>query len=277
MSNQLDRFARGDLSPAESRELAQKALSDADLFHEITDIAIARTARPGRRRTVLTWSRIAMVAAAAGMILGVALYTSRPKPPDPATFAPTFLARNTGADSSSFRGANPSTRAPKAVGLVQSIENNIATVDLGSLDGLAKNDQVDLVRDGASIGKLKLTTIFRDHSRGELAARAVIRPADQVRVPPGVHLHAILDQIDAATARGDSESAHQLAEQAPILDPADGISAEQDLNNAGVIAELHRDTGRAIEFYRRALQASPGSQDREAIQKNLARAQAKPQ
>ncbi len=278
MSDQLDRFARGDLSPAEARKLAQKALDDPDLFDELTGIAIARTARPRRPRTVLTWPRVAIMAAAAGVILTVALYSIPTKPPVTASFPPIFLARKTDVGSSSFRGADPSTRAPKAVGLVQSVENNFATVDLGSLDGFAKDDQVELMRDGASIGKLKLTTIFRDHSRGEIAASAAIRPADQVRVPAGVYLRAILDQIDAAAAQGDTESARRLAEQA-VIEPNidDGVSSAQDLNNAGVIAELHRDTRRAIEFYRRALQTDAGPQDREAIQRNLTRAQAKAQ
>jgi hypothetical protein len=277
MSDQVDRFARGDLSSAEARTLAQKALDDADLFDELTDIAIARTARPGRQRAVVMWPRYAIVAAAAGVILAVGLYTSRPKPPVATIVPPTFLARNTDANSSSFRGGDADTRAPKTIGAVQSIENNFATVDLGSLDGLAKGDQVELMRDGATIGKLTLTTIFRDHSRAEIAANGGVHSADQVRVPPGVYFRAILDQIDAATARGDSEGARRFGEQASIPDAVPDASAEQDLNNAGVIAELHGDTRRAIEFYRRALQAGPGPQDRAAIEKNLARVEAKPQ
>ncbi len=140
---QIDRFARGDLSSAEARALAQKALDDADLFDELTDIAIARTARPGPRRTFPIWPRFAIAAAAAGIILAVALYSSRPKTTVATTVPPIFLTRNTDANSSNFRGGNADTRAPKRDGVVQSIENHFATVDLGSLDGLAKGDQVE--------------------------------------------------------------------------------------------------------------------------------------
>ena len=39
-----DRFARGDLTPAESRDLAQQALDDPELFDDLTSTALARTA-----------------------------------------------------------------------------------------------------------------------------------------------------------------------------------------------------------------------------------------
>ncbi len=133
------------------------------------------------------------------------------------------------------------------------------------------------MRDGVTAGKLTLTTIFRDHSRAEIAATAAIRPADQVLVPASAYFRAILDQIDAATARGDFESARRFAEQASIPGAVQDAATAQDLNNAGIIAELHGDTQRAIQFYRRALQSGPDPQDRDAIEKNLARVEAKPQ
>src|SRR5882724_7934739 len=39
-----DRYVRGELNPAESRELAQKALGDPELFEELTSIALAKAA-----------------------------------------------------------------------------------------------------------------------------------------------------------------------------------------------------------------------------------------
>jgi len=94
---------------------------------------------------------------------------------------------------------------------------------------------------------------------------------DQVRVPPSARLRAILDQIDAALARGEAEKAMSVARQASIETFDAELSSEQDLNNAGVIAELHGEPAKAGVLYRRALQASPPGQDRQAIEKNLAR------
>ena len=122
-----------------------------------------------------------------------------------------------------------------------------------------------------SIGNIKLITIFRDHSRGEIVSRAPIRVNDQVRVPPAARLRAILDQIDAALARGETEKAMSMAQQASIENFDAELSSEDDLNNAGVIAELHGNPTKASELYRRALQTRPSGQDRQAIEKNLAR------
>src|SRR5438270_4510648 len=98
MSEQLDRFARGELSPAESRELAQRALSDPDLFDELASIAVAKDGLAAGVGKPVLWPRIAVFAAAAAIIAGVvALYgprrNSRP-PVAPISAAPILLARN---------------------------------------------------------------------------------------------------------------------------------------------------------------------------------------
>jgi hypothetical protein len=69
----VDRFVRGELSPAESRELAEKALGDHDLFADLTSTAIARIALPNRGRSKRAWPRIAIFVAAAAVLLGVLL------------------------------------------------------------------------------------------------------------------------------------------------------------------------------------------------------------
>src|SRR5580700_5279224 len=68
----LDRFARGELSSLESRELARKALEDPELFDELTQTSIARRALSNRLRGKVRWRRIATWAIAASVILGVA-------------------------------------------------------------------------------------------------------------------------------------------------------------------------------------------------------------
>ncbi len=210
------------------------------------------------------------------MILYTAQRKSRPARSDAAISAPPILlARNADSNPAAYRGPDTESRESRATGSIESIAGGIATIDLGSVDGLAKDDEVDVVRDGEAIGKTKLTTIFRDHSRGEIARGSPLHVNDQVRVPPVARLRATLDQIDAAMARGDAEKAMSIAQQASVEGFDPDLSRAEDLNNAGIIAELHRDHGKAIGFYQRALQAHPSAQDRQAIEKNLRRVQGK--
>jgi len=263
MSEKLDRFAGGKLSPAESRELAQQALDDHALFDELTSAAVARRQ--------IKWPRTALLAAAAAIVAGVALYVPQRKAAPAISSPPILLARNGDSNAGVFRGADADSREARATGLIGSIDGGIATLDLGSLDGVAKGAEVDVTRDGQLIGHIKLTTIFRDHSRGEVAGGVPVRPNDQVRVPPSARLRAVLDQIAAALARGESEKAMSLAQQA-ALDTFDAdLSTRDDLNNAGVLAELHGDRSKAAALYGRALQTNPSAHDRQAIEANLAR------
>jgi hypothetical protein len=269
----LDRFARGELSPAESRELAQQALDNHDLFDELTATAIARRGLETRGRKRIPWPRIAaFVAVAAAIIVGVLMRAPRRnlelvKQNVAISAPPTLLARN--GDSTAFRGTDTESREPRVTGSIGSIAGGFATIDLGSLDGLAKDAELDVTRGGQPVGHIKLTTVFRDHSRGKIAASVGVN--DQVRVPPSARLRAILDQMDAALARGEPERAMSMAQQASIETFDAELSGEGDLNNAGVIAELHGDPAKAGELYQRAIKAGPSEQHRQAIEKNLAR------
>jgi tetratricopeptide (TPR) repeat protein len=272
----LDRFARGELSSLESRELARKALEDPELFDELTQTSIARRALSNRVRGKVRWRRIATWAIAASVILGVALYTTSHNaqlPRSDATISapPILLARGADSNGVTFRGADPDSRPPRAAGFVESITDGSVTIDLGSLDGLEQGSEADVVRDGQVIGKIKLSTIFRNNSRGEIASGSPIRPRDQVRVPPAALLRGILDQIDAAIARGDAATAMKIAQQASVEVFDAASSSAEDWNNAGVIAELHGDKQKAIEFYERASQSHPSAENQRAIEKNLAR------
>jgi hypothetical protein len=275
----LDRFARGELSSLESRELARKALEDPELFEELTQTSIARTGLSQRVRRKIAWPRIAIGAIAASAILGVALYaisrSSHPPRSEAAISAPPILlARSVDSSGATFRGSDrtdPETRQPRASGFIESVTGGSVTIDLGSLDGLAQGSEAEVIRDGQAIGKIKLSTIFRDHSRGEITSGLSIRPRDRVRVPPAALLRGILDQIDAAMARGDAVTAMTIAQQASV-EAFDAVwSSAEDWNNAGVIAELHGDKRKAIEFYERASQSHPSADSRRAIESNLAR------
>lgn len=269
----LDRFARGELSPAESRELARKALGDDDLFDDLTATAIARRGLASRGRERIKWPRVAIFAAAAAAAVILAVMLRAPQPVRQAvtiSTPPMLLARSGDSNTSAFRGTDTGSRGSHATGSIGSIAGGFATIDLGSLDGLAKDGEVDVIRGGQAIGHIKLTTVFRDHARGRVADGASIGLSDQVRVPPSTRLRAILDQINAALARGEPAKAMSIA-QAAAIETYAGLSSEEDLNNAGVIAELHGDPAKAGELYRRALQANPSGQDRQAIENNLTR------
>jgi hypothetical protein len=276
MSEKLDHFAAGKLSPAESRTLAQQALDDHDLFDELTSAALARRGLAARARKQITWPRMAVLATAAAVIAGVALYMPQRKA-EPESLAasisspPILLARNGDSNDAVFRGADAGSRESRATGSIRSIAGDTAAIDLGSLDGLAKSADVDVVRGGQVIGHIRLTTIFRDHSRGEVAGGAPVRLNDQVRVPASARLRAVLDQIAAALARGEAEKAMSLARQTSIENFDAELSTRDDLNNAGVLAEFHGDRSRAVALYGRALQANPSAHDRQAIEANLAR------
>ena len=73
-------------------------------------------------------------------------------------------------------------------------------------------------------------------------------------MPPAARLRAILDQIDAALARGEAAKALSIAQQASAEGFDGDLSSAEDLNNAGVIAELHGDRLKAMSLYQRALQ-----------------------
>jgi tetratricopeptide (TPR) repeat protein len=271
----LDRFARGELSPAESRELSRKALDDPDLFEELTYTSIAKTALASRKPRKRVWPRL--VAMAAAVAVGfLSLYALRQFRPAPAPVVaisgpPVFLAHS--ADSgASFRGAEPDSRAPRAVGSVTAIADGIATIDLGSLDGLAKDSELEVVREGETMGTIKLTTIFRERARGEVPAGLTVRLADQVRVPAHLYLRAVLDEIEALSARGDSDGAQRMAAQAAAIENLDIATQDyDDWNNLGGIAALRGDRGKAQQFYQQALRANPPQDARRAIETNLAR------
>jgi tetratricopeptide (TPR) repeat protein len=86
-------------------------------------------------------------------------------------------------------------------------------VNLGSLDGLAKGVDLPVVRD-RQIGRMVITTVFRDRARGKIVSGEAIGANDSVRVPSSAHLNAILQQVDALAASDDLKAARDLAQKA---------------------------------------------------------------
>ena len=137
-----------------------------------------------------------------------------------------------------------------------------------------KGGEVEVLRDGNRIGRLRVSTVFRERARAEAPPGLALRVTDQIRVPPPIYLRAMLDQIAAFSARGDAEGSRRAAAEAAAIQNAD-VAADgyEDLNNLGGIAELRGDRVTARSLYERALQANPAAEARQAIDANLARVQ----
>src|SRR5579864_4825729 len=173
LEHRIDQFATRDLSPSASRELAQQALEDADLFDALVACgaveasledpdfrkAVSTPARPKRWVAVLG----AGAAAAAAAMLAFFFWRGSPQHTQPVQQArttistphisPTLddanqsgqpvllaseLSRARAQSTTIFRGAETGNREPQANGKIIAQEDGQATVNLGSLDGLTK-------------------------------------------------------------------------------------------------------------------------------------------
>jgi hypothetical protein len=269
----LDRIARDELSPAEARVLAQEALDDRELFEQLTYLSVAR-AELAKRPPPAQRRLLAIFAVAATVVLAVLLYPlarNVPAHPQAAAYTPPILlARDADSSGADFRGVETDSREPRATGLIESIDGHTAVIDLGSLDGLAKGDELAVLRAGQVVGRIKIAVIFRDHARGEIEG-ASLREHDQVRVSPAVNIRALLDEIEAAMTRGNPGAARNIAKNASVESFDVSLTDPDDLNNAGVMAELHGNRVKAGEFYQRALQRNLSARQRDAVEKNFAR------
>src|SRR5260370_19816141 len=216
----------------EERALAREALSDDQLFdalaahgavekaldNPVFRDAISKTGRPVR-------SKANIFAIAGSIAAAIALFTfyikwdrppglsNRPtiaqptlKPTlDPSASAgqPILLARQlrpASGDAPIFRASASQRRAPQQQGSILSIEEKLPTINLGSLDGLAKGSELGVFRGGQPIGRIVVTTIFRDRARARIVAGESIHVGDQVRTDGPVYLSAVMQQLDALPA-----------------------------------------------------------------------------
>jgi hypothetical protein len=264
LEDQIDRFVRNELTPAEARELAQKSLDEPGLFEDLTFSALANAAladpsvaeqlkAPDAGAKVVRFPRKARVSvsavAAAAAVVVVSLYSlrssflreNRPasrhqsgetapfrrltpalvfsaKPGQPVLLASGLQPQRARSDVAPvFRSPEPNSRPPRPAGSIVSIEDGLATMDLGSLDGLAKGTELRVFRDERftqPIGRLIVTTVFREHARGRIAVGQEIPVNSPVRAPAAVYLGALWQQVDALSDRGDSDAARAVAEKA---------------------------------------------------------------
>jgi hypothetical protein len=231
MTDRIDRYVRGELSPEEARALAQASLDSPALFDELTDAALAKAAlnpRTVRTASVLrTWRKKAVLTGGlvAAAVLVLISLPHRPSRREPNVKPVLDLGSNAGqpvllasglhpANAPVFRGSEPDSRAPQAAGVIVSIEDGSANIDLGSLDGLAKGSELRVFRGSSTVGRLQVTAVFRDRARASVIEGKQLRPKDEVRVGGADHLNALLQQVDAAFNRGDPDTAIKLAEEA---------------------------------------------------------------
>ena len=231
MTDRIDRYLRDELSPQEARALAQASLDSPALFDELTDAALAKAALTPQTVRAANVIRIRRrTAVIAGGLAAAAAFVLISLPHRPSIRGPNLkpvleLSANAGqpvllanglhsANAPIFRGGEPDSRAPQAAGSIVSIEDGSANINLGSLDGLAKGSDLQVFRGSGQVGRLQVTTVFRDRARASLIEGKQLRPKDEVRVGGADHLGALLQQVDVAFNRGDRDAANKLAEDA---------------------------------------------------------------
>jgi hypothetical protein len=231
MTDRIDRYVRGELSPEEARALAQASLDSPALFDELTDAALAKAAlnpRTVRAASVLrTWRKAVVLTGglAAAAVLVLVSLPHRPSRREPNVKPVLDLGSTAGhpvllasglhpANAPVFRGGEPDSRAPQAAGTIVSIDEGSANINLGSWDGLANGSELQVFRGSDAVGRLQVTAVFRDRARASVMEGKPLRPKDEVRVGGADHLNALLQQVDAAFNGGDPDTAIKLAGEA---------------------------------------------------------------
>lgn len=294
--DKLARFARGELSPAEARELAQESLESPAWFEELTSTALAKTAvrslpAPAEPVPSAWWRSPFLLVSAAAIVVGVFIlpYLSRisqkqndssqianspgpragvlPSPTlvfNPGSTQPVLLAADLQIAASSpatkiFRGERETIRPPRQIGSILSLEDGLATIDLGSTDGLSKGSELAVYRDHTlkhPVGSLRISTVFREQARGE-AREQGLKTEYAVRVSDLAHLEALLEQADGLQARGDLGGARLVATNATSWVKTAKVPLSAKANALKVLASLDYqagDAGAAETHYRAALE-----------------------
>jgi hypothetical protein len=274
----IDRLLAGELPAAEQRRIAQAALDDPDLFELLTAAGVVTNSVDAKNAkapsSVLNnssvapgapWTRprvivMTMVAAAAAIVLAVAIGRTRnaatPAPTGnvaqapviPAAIPPPLLltARLDAASQPAFRTDAGTSRLPRQTGTIVSVHDGEVDLDLGSLDGLKQGSELRAVHgreDARNGSRVTITVVFRERSRGRLAAGVQVQAGDRVDVAPAVHVSAILEQAAARSAAGDLPGARRLAQLAVSRARTADVSADVRRRSLDQLGRLEHEAG----------------------------------
>jgi tetratricopeptide (TPR) repeat protein len=115
----------------------------------------------------------------------------------------------------------------------------VVTVDLGALDGLAKDRELEVVHGDAVAARLVVLTVFRERAEARAIGESSVALNDVVQVPAAEHLHALLDRSAAQFARGEAEAARATAQKAVDFgERADLPQRTEAWNRLGVLLML---------------------------------------
>jgi tetratricopeptide (TPR) repeat protein len=264
----LDRLLAGELSHAEQRRLAQEALDDPELFDALTAAALTKTAletptardetsrflerRQRPRRAIL-----AMLAAAAVVMLAVPYgwvrWSNRPAAPAQTVAAPVLVAppvlltarvvTTTEQTAQAFRTEAVAGRLPKDTGTVVSVNDGVADIDIGALDGLKQDMNLGILRGQRRVGSITTTAVFRERARGRRSGD--VRSGDRVEIDPAVTVSVILGQAMARRAAGDLNGARELAANAVSRADAASLPPEVRTRSLTELGEILNQLGAA--------------------------------
>jgi tetratricopeptide (TPR) repeat protein len=190
------------------------------------------------------------------------------------------LQSNRREDAPVFRGQESHSRPPRPSGSIVSIEEQLATVDLGALDGIAKGSELLVFLEERStqpIGRLRVTTVFRERARGMISGGQGIQVNHRVRVSDETHLDALLQQVEALSRGGRSDAARAMAVKAVGWAETASVSPAKRVKALELLASLEYqagDLGAAEQRYQSAADtwksAPPGSHQLSVALNNLA-------
>ena len=146
-----------------------------------------------------------------------------------------------GRSTAAFRADEARSRPPKGQGFVVSVDEGEVAIDLGSLDGLVKGSELQVIRgnaDAQAVGRLTIVTVFRERSRGRPVPAGSLQVGDRAEVAPGVQVAALSDHVAALMAAGDATAARAPAERAVSMARTPGVPSDarrQALGNLGTL------------------------------------------
>jgi hypothetical protein len=212
---------------------------------------------------------MAALATAAIIVLAIAFGSSRSArrpaaiksaadaPRVDAAIPPPLLltARFDAARQPAFRTDAGTSRLPRQTGTIVSVRDGEVDVDLGSLDGLKRGVELRAVHgqgDARAGGRVTITVVFRERSRGRLGGGANVQAGDRVDVAPTAHVAAILEQATARRAAGDLAAARKLAQLAVSRSSAAEVAADvrrRSLDQLGVLQHEAGDLDGAVRLF----------------------------